>query len=154
VRSEFSNTSIPNGDVLFEYPSELLLDSANNRLLVADNVKDAVYAVDISSGARTLLWNYDVDGTENDIGYISDMKMDLASNRVLALDYDSNKIVGINLENGDRVTVGGDGTSDVLTNPVGIVTQAGKGYVLVIAEVQKFIVAMDRETGEQVIFSK
>ena len=56
VRTLLSSNTVPSAvNPLFVEPMDAVLDAANNRLLVIDRGSDALFAVDLASGARTLI---------------------------------------------------------------------------------------------------
>jgi len=83
------------------------LDSANNRVLVADEILDALIAVDLSTGNRTVLSD-DNDTNNSNIAvgrgpsFIapSGLVLDSANNRVFV--GDANSVIVVDMPTGDR----------------------------------------------------
>ena len=57
ARSVISSNTAPSGQVRFNNPLGIVIDSANSRALVTDSGLHAIVAVDLSTGARTIIGN-------------------------------------------------------------------------------------------------
>ena len=92
-------------------PGSLVLDSANNRVLIADNGTFTLYEVDLATGDRTIISN-SVTGTGPLIANNEGVELDTNSNRALAIHRVSKAaLYGVNLTTGDRTLLSGDGTA-------------------------------------------
>ncbi len=84
------NTSMAMGSVnratLFGAPSSLVMDTANNRALISDELLQSIFAVDLTSGERSVL--FDNSGLALDL-FVNptDVYLDEANNRLLVLDF-------------------------------------------------------------------
>ena len=57
VRSPFSNSAFPvDGGPLFSQPQSIVIDRKNQRALVNDSVKGAIFAIDLSTGSRQIVF--------------------------------------------------------------------------------------------------
>ncbi len=84
ARTIFSNATIPNGVTPFNNPIAITLDATNDRalVLVADgglSVSGAVLAVDLSSGARTMLSDATTPDTSNPFWFPRAITLDAAT---------------------------------------------------------------------------
>lgn len=115
-RTLLSSNTVPNTNAaLFSEVMDITLDAANNRLLVLDRGTDAVFAVNLSTGARTAISRTGVQGG-NALNFPLSMALDSANNRALVYEATENGVVGVDLATGTRSLVdtyqqlqGGDG---------------------------------------------
>ena len=111
---------------------DLVVDSPNNRALVLDWAQDAIVAVDLASGARSVLSQGIGSGTTTlTLGF--GLAHDPAGNRLFATVRGSNAVIAVNLANGARTVVSSPtvGTGTAFGNPLGIVYDAGNARLLV-----------------------
>lgn len=98
-----SDRNIESG-LLFESPTSVALDSANNSALITDDILDALVIVDLSSGDRTVKSAVGV-GTGPMIGSPTSVVIDADNNRALVVDTDLDALVSIDLVSGDRTVI-------------------------------------------------
>lgn len=101
-----SGVEFPN--IAIEYaPVGLALDAPNNRALTIDPNLDAIVAVDLSNGERSIVSNAPLNGgrglnfTKPDMTPES-LTVDTANNRAFVSDWNFNHIVVIDLDSGER----------------------------------------------------
>jgi len=119
-----STTSSALGDVV--------VDSPNNRALVLDWGQDAIVAVDLLSGARSVLSQSTGSGpTSLSLGF--GLAHDPAGNRLFVTVRGADAVIAVNLANGVRTVVSSPtvGTGTSFGNPLGIVYDAGAARLLV-----------------------
>ncbi|MCH7547791.1 MAG: hypothetical protein IID30_15445, partial [Planctomycetes bacterium] len=92
-------------------PGSLVLDSANGRVLVANNGTFTLFDVDLATGDRTIISDSST-GTGPLIANNEGVELDTNSNRALAIHRVVNAaLYGINLTTGDRTLISGEGTT-------------------------------------------
>ena len=101
MRTIVSSSTVGAGPV-FNYTRGMVLDSANNRLLVDSGWQ--IIAIDITSGDRTV-FSGDGVGTGPYLGWTGDIQADFAGNRILATNTDNSSIFAIALDTGDRTEI-------------------------------------------------
>ena len=80
----------------------MALDSANNRALVFDRGLDALIAVDLTMGARTILSDTTTPNSVNAFSFPTDVVLDSANNRALLVDIGLGALVAVDLITGAR----------------------------------------------------
>lgn len=103
-------------DVAYAVGESILLDEANNRLIVANRREPNIYAVDLNSGTRTLLAdNY--KGSGGDLRQIWGIAWLEQGSSILVNEYANDILFSLDLASGDRVPVSsglvGDGENFV-----------------------------------------
>ncbi len=159
-----ANTGVPVNP--FNNPVAIVLDGA--RALIADAGLRAVVAVDLSTGARTILSNSTTptDGL-NPLSSPISIAVDSASSRALVVDTGLRAIVAVNLLSGARTIVSNDDTPtrpapippattgvpvNPFSSPSGIVLN-GTGPALVTDPGLRAVLAVDLLTGARTPFS-
>lgn len=82
-------------------PSDVVLDAANDRALVVDSDLDALLAVDLASGDRTILSDSST-GTGTDFLVPFSVAVDAANNRALVIDRGFDALFVVELGSGER----------------------------------------------------
>ena len=85
----------------FSLPRGLALDFVNDRVLVADDGRNAIIAADLISGDRTIISD-DTTGTGASLSRISGIGLDSTNNRVLVAEFFPPSIVAVDLTSGSR----------------------------------------------------
>jgi len=80
-------------------PLGIALDSANNRALVVDRDLDALIAIDLDSGARTIVSD---NNTGPNLATPQAIALDSANNRALVVDSVLDALIVIELGSGER----------------------------------------------------
>ena len=83
----------------------ITVDSAGNRALVTDLFTRAVFAVDLTTGARTILSNDSFPDTSDLIESAVDITFDSINNRILVTDSIIGTLLAIHSESGQRVNL-------------------------------------------------
>ena len=122
IFSRGGDSAVGSGDA-FDAPYDIVLDSANNRLLVTDSGLDAIVSVSLASGTqgnRTIFSRGDStpdDGDDTAVGSGDDidtplgLALDSANNRLLVTDVTLNAIVAVALDTGNRSIISRGGVS-------------------------------------------
>ncbi|MBK6684419.1 MAG: hypothetical protein IPG45_08085 [Deltaproteobacteria bacterium] len=134
------------GPVL-DQPYALTYDVAGNRALVSDPVIDAIVAVDLSNGMRSLVSN-EVTGTGAPLNGPRGLVV-LPNGRALITDSGANSVVTVDLTTGDRVVLSSSavGTGPSFEEPWGITL--GEGAAFVIDSALGEVVRLDLSTGDR-----
>ncbi|UZD65812.1 hypothetical protein [Marinobacter sp. AN1] len=141
----------------------LVADTANNRLLVADASANTVVAVDPESGDRSTLSGDDV-GEGPTFDNIRALAVDVANNRVLVAQRGS--LVAVDLDSGDRTLIStgnGSGETDIGTgpairSPISVALDARNNRLLVLLfdindEELGGLISVDLSSGDRTVIS-
>ena len=82
-----------------------MIDRDNNRALVSEPDLSAVIAVDLTSGARTILSNSSTPDAVNAFSSPSGVELDRENKRALVSDDGIRGLIAVDLVNGQRVFV-------------------------------------------------
>ncbi len=143
-------------NVRFGIATSLAIDEDNNRLLVVDSAADAVVAVDLGTGLRTIVSD---DQTPNPNYYLLDPKavlVDADRDRALVLDNLMSAVLAVNLSTGERTMLSGHGTPSVLPPLVDahdLVIDEANDRLLVLLRNGQAVIAVDLDTGIRTILS-
>ncbi len=89
----------------FDYPIGVVLDSANNRALVINNLSNTIIAVDLANGNRTIFSDADTD-QPNGTGPVLDFASGIALDGKDIAFVSGDKLWAVEFGSGDRVIVG------------------------------------------------
>ena len=104
MRTILSDATTPDDANPFSLPSGIFIDTANNQALVADQLQMSVIAVDLGTGARTILTdNQTRVGSELLVPI--DIDAGFAAGEVLVLDENVRALFSIPVDDGDRTIV-------------------------------------------------
>ncbi|MHC4956093.1 MAG: hypothetical protein ACYTGZ_19790, partial [Planctomycetota bacterium] len=149
-RTVLSDAAMGTGTA-FTGPHDLVVDATRGRALVNDynDGRDAVLAVDLSSGNRSVLYE-SARGTGPFFDDPRDVTLDLARDRVLVSDpgSDGDHILAVDLRTGNRTVLAEYPTG----TPEGLVVEAARDRIL-IADTSDFVYAMDPVTGDRTVLS-
>jgi DNA-binding beta-propeller fold protein YncE len=120
----------------FQVPLGVAVDAVGGRALVADSAAAALFAVDLATGARTIV----ADGFAGPIGVAHDAARDMAY--VL----DGAVFLDVDLATGDRAPLPA-GSGPVLVVPRGFALDAAHGRLLVVDDGLDALLAVDLATG-------
>jgi len=159
ARTIFSDNSTPNSSNPLGEPQDLILDSANNRVLITDDNYAGVLAVDLATGARSIFSDNGIPDTNNPFDFPSEMVLDNVNNRALVINIISNfpnidnvMLLGIDLDTGVR-TIISDNTvpnaNNLLNSPQKMVLDSDNDRILVIDS--GTLLAVDLDTGTRTI---
>lgn len=161
VRSVLSSDSVPDGINVLSDVGNIALDSANNRLLVADSVLDAIVAVDLTTGARHILSGINMSGPQTSISIAFAIALNPADNQALITTgytlATALGVVAVNPTSGVRGIVSNStipNANNLLIRPFDFVVDSTRNQLFVVENTLKAIVVVDLATGERVILSK
>lgn len=138
----------------------MVLDPANERILVLDMTRRAVIAADWDTGERTYLSRAPTS-EDSDDGLVRfqiplAMSLDPLRDRVLVLDSGLKAIVAVDLETGERTIVASNQgvTRDRLITPRSIAAHPIYNYALIVDDTRNVLMAVDLVTNERVTLSR
>ena len=155
---EFSNIDTAAATLMVEsgppifIPRGITLDAG--RALLVDDGLDAVVAVDLVSGERTILSDSTTPNTTNPFVSPVGITLDAANDRALVTDGGLAAVVAVDLASGER-TILSDNLSpgSLFAFPTGITLDADNGRALVVNEGLDAVVAVDLASGARTILS-
>ena len=133
-------------------PFDAAFDTARGRVLLPEAQFDALLAVDLETGARTVVSGPGV-GTGPDIQQIGPIALDATGNRVFALDFGRSGVLAIDLTTGDRTIIadGETGSGPILEGAVSIALDSDNARVLVM--IAAALLAVDLTSGDRTLLS-
>lgn len=141
---------------ILELPIGIAMDAANGRALVADSTLDAVVAMDLTTGSRTIISDaLTPDATNAFIGPIG-ITLDEATGRALVADRFLRAVVAVDPATGARTILSDATTPDAANpfrSPVAIALDTANGRALVVDIGSRAVVAVDMLTGARTILS-
>ena len=78
------------------------MDAANSRALVVEYGLNALFAVDLATGNRSIISNA-TTGTGTNFASPSDVALDATNGRALVVDFSLNALVAVDLASGERL---------------------------------------------------
>ena len=95
-------------------PAGVVLDRSNDRLLVVDQDQDALLAIELGTGNRSVITNQESEGPE--IGFLTGVALSRDGQTAFLLDSGSSALFAVDLVTGTRTIVSGriPGTSDFI----------------------------------------
>ena len=136
-------------------PVAVAVDAANGRALVADERAQAVLAIDLATGTRSVLSD---NTTDTDIPFCAPvaLALDTANDRVLVADKAKHAIFAVELSTGDRSVLSGSRVPDAanpLVAPTGIAVDGSRALVVDNDVNGPAILEVDLATGARTILS-
>jgi DNA-binding beta-propeller fold protein YncE len=134
--------------------ADALYDPANDRLLLADRAAHAIVAVDVATGARTSLSDFERGAGFNMIHPIS-LAVDATGKTAWVLDEESDLVLAVDLVHGDRTALsgGGFGSGPLFGRPVGVAFDP-TFHVLLVADADlDAVFSVDVSNGKRTLLS-
>jgi hypothetical protein len=154
TRTVISDNTTPDATNPFHDLYGVVLDSANNRVLVAD-VSAAIIAVNLATGARTILSSNTTPDASNPFLYPQALVLDSAHNRLLVADSGVNALIAVNLTTGARTVVSNNsapnGVNAFVYGPYGLGMDTTNNRMLTG---DFCVLSIDLTNGHRVIFSQ
>lgn len=154
--SAFSDSTIDLASV-FQNPSDLILDTANSRLLVVDFDFDALIAVNLVNGTQTVLSSNTIPSVARTmLDEPIDAALDSVGNRLLLVDRVADAVFSIDLATGTRTVVSGAtiGTGPALNQPLSIAYDELNNRALVFDRAgSRGVIAVDLASGDRSVFA-
>lgn len=156
--ADLTAANTPNSAIPFSNPWGIALDATRNRVLVTDRIIDAVVAVDLGSGVRTILSDSSTPNAINPFSGARKIDLDEANNRAFVLDDDFNSILAVNLTDGSRTIISSSNipandTSNLLTFPYDMEFDSARNRLLIADYDLQAILSVDIATGARSVLS-
>lgn len=138
----------------FNDPRDMEIDAANNRVLVSNFTGNSIIAVDLTTGARTVLSDNATPSADNPFDDPDGFVLDSVNNRALMLNQTS--VLAVDLASGARTIFVSNSTPDVnnlFRRPFDIAMDAANSRALVVDPTLDAVVAVDPDTGARSIVS-
>jgi len=134
----------------FVTPRGVDIDDAGERAFVVDYSLHAIIIVDLATGDRSMLTEFDVDVEAIDV------VIDSARNRVLMVDELDDPVVAFDLTSGDRSVVAdnNDGLGPPVEDPHGIAIDPANGVAYAVSDFPTELVVIELGTGERALLSR
>jgi hypothetical protein len=157
---------IPNTEVPFEDANSFVFDQKNQRYLVAGTYVDALLAVDVNSGVRSV-FSSELVGTgdpyaEGNDGLIAEVALDEPRNRAIVLEIFSGNIFAVDLDTAERSVI----SQMTLLHPtsqqwpfseknyLGAQIDTENELLYTVHHRVQALMVVDLQTGQQLILSK
>lgn len=150
IDAQAAQISIQRNVLLTRNKTGLVLDSANNRVLVLENSLAAVVAIDITSGVHTILSGKTIPNADNPLSSPEGIVLDSTNNRALVVDNGVDGVIAVDLTSGVRTVLSDPTTPDaanVLNTPRAIILDTSNGRALVVDSSLNAVIAVDLTSG-------
>lgn len=137
----------------FQSPDDIALDASRARLVVTDDGLDAIVAVDVATGARSILSDA-THGSGTALGNPQRLVVVEGVDVALVITRDADDLLSVNLANGNRSVVSGAsrGTGPAIVNPRTVTFDAIHGQAIVVNS-DLSLLSVDLATGDRVQFA-
>jgi len=159
ARTILSNNTIPNTNNPLSWLRDITLDSANNRLLVLmEDPLDTIMALDLETGARSVLSTNIIGGTPNTpFPAPRGITLNAATNQALVVDETLDAIISVDLNSGNNFglrTILSDNTTPIpFSAPTDIIYDLINQQLLIVDTSLAAIISFDLTMGERSILS-
>ncbi|MEH6448430.1 MAG: hypothetical protein V7765_07155 [Oleispira sp.] len=141
--------SVAASDIEFVTVKGIVLDDANNRLLVSDSGQKAIIAVALDTGARTLISDSTIEMDNSTFDFTSPryIALDAANNRALVLD--GSTLAAVSLATGARTILSDtdNGSGIELSGQSDLTIDVAGNRALVADLNRKSVIAVNLDTG-------
>ena len=152
------NSSVPvnpNFDYILNNPESMLLDSANNRVILADNTMKSIIAINLNNGNQTVLSGFNstdnsIVGDGPDFDRPVDVDIDTSRNQLLVTDAGLNAFFIVDLTTGDRTLLEGSGTKFIRLTAADFL---GDNQIVAVDGEIETVIMVDRNTGDRSLLS-
>jgi DNA-binding beta-propeller fold protein YncE len=152
-----SDDSMPNAANPLSLPSDIVVDAANGRALVAQPETASVMAVDLASGERTVFSDGSTPDAMNPLELAPALELDAANDRLLVIDQAARTIVAASLGTGARTVLSASESGDSgvrLDKPRGIALDSDAGRLLLTTDGSSdALIALEIDTAQRSILS-
>jgi DNA-binding beta-propeller fold protein YncE len=133
-------------------PGDIALDNATNRALVVDPIRKAVIAIDLDSGAASILSDSSKPDAANAFEDPRGIAVDESGSRALVVDAGRKAIIAVDLTTGARSVFSSNSAPSgqvQLSHPLGIVVDNTRA--LVTDSGLQALIAVDLSSGERLL---
>ena len=161
-----ASLGIPDSTIPFDTSTGLVFDQKNNRYLVSGSSYDAVIAVDVSSGARSVFSNESVGSGDaygsGESELIKAIALDEPRNRLIVLEMTTGHIFAVDLDTAERSIISEmtllHPTSDVWPdnekNYIGAQIDVENELLYTVHHRVQALMVVDLQSGQQLVLSK
>ncbi len=144
ARSIVSDNNTPNNSNIFGSPRRIAIDRENKRALITDvNDTQNIFAMDLNTGARTILSNNTIPDANNRFQSPVAIEVDSANGRALVSDNSADTIFSVDLVNGARTIFSNTRVKSIVAD----------GNSIKVLTFNNEIISIDSSTGTQTILS-
>lgn len=139
-------------DPLFDLPGSIALDTANNRVFVTDTGLDALFVVNLDTGARAIFSNLgrgSGPAFERPFG----VAIDGVNSRALVVDADLDALIAVDMTTGNRTILSASGSGVAFANPQNLVVDSANNRALVMDFSPGTLIAVSLVDGARTILS-
>jgi DNA-binding beta-propeller fold protein YncE len=135
-------------------PGAITMNPAGNQAVVADVLTDALLAVDLTTGERTVIAD-DNTGLGGDFVRLGRLAVNAAGDTVFAVDVQQATVVAIDIATGDRAVLSGNGAGagEDMQFPFGLALDEVNRHVLVGDDGSGMLLAVDMDNGSRTVLS-
>lgn len=154
ARTVLSDNTTPGVNNRLRNLTDLILDQANNRLLVTLTDPSEVMAIDLTTGKHSAVSQVSAPDASNPFSDPDEILLDIPRNRALVADYGLNAIVAVDVNTGVRTLF----SSSAVPNPTNAFTALGRialdaGNNRVLAADGTSLIAVSFSNGARTIIS-
>jgi sugar lactone lactonase YvrE len=152
------NSSVPvnpNSAYVLNNPESMVLDSANNRVILADSVMESIIAINLNNGDQTVLSGFNstdnsIVGDGPDFDRPVDVDIDTSRNQLLVTDAGLSAFFIVDLTTGDRTLLEGSGTKFIQLIAADFL---GDNQIVAVDQDIETVIMVDRNTGDRNLLS-
>lgn len=141
---------------MFQSAADMVLDSANHRVIALDGANDAIVAISLEDGVRTVI----VPPSTTPVGRVS-MDLDAAHNRVIVAETSPGAVAWIDLATGKRTLISGTSNNGPAMIPHAVVLDpivTNRAFVTADGNDDTYssnvVLAVDLTSGDRVKYSQ
>lgn len=151
--SSFAKNLVVSGDEFPWHDSQvgIAIDTAHNRILATDKIQGAIVALDLTTGARSILSDNSTANIDNSFYSPEEFLIDPARNRAIVVDTFRKAIMTMDLESGARsilTDISMPDTSSLQMYVRGMAFDSASNSALMGDQKSQFIIEMNVATGE------
>lgn len=148
--------NFPNSISLMAQPQALAIDRINFQLFVGDGTTDSIYAIDLSSGERSIFSDSSTEDVSKPFLQPEGLFIDESNNTLWVSDREESAIFAVDLTTGERSLASNNSIPNSTTpflHPKELLISATNTSEILVLDNGNGIVAMDTVTGSRRVFS-
>ena len=149
-----SSDHVPSAQAAFGSPQDMMLDAVNNKLFVIDSARNAIIAVDIASGQRSIVFQHTFGNAL--LGAPGAAALDTQNNALYVFDRDDHNILAIDLNDSSLSVLSSNAAPNAdnpLTKVESIVVDAKNEQLLVLDSEALAVMAVSLDNGARTVLS-
>jgi len=133
----------------------VVLDESNNRAIVVDAVLPGLFAIDLSTGDRTIFSQSGMAGSGTAFSIPQYLVSDIVNNRLIVSDAGLDALLAVDLSTGDRTVISGAGvgTGLTITTAEGVAVDPVYNRILLAEDSSNLVFAIDPVSGNRTVLS-